>query len=95
MSKGKTTYLLFYKYTDSTEDRDWSELGHELVEEIELDDITSLMKRNGVTECVDNDLSTWEKWSKGQGKLMEARNVKVRPIKIVEAWSYQPDREAK
>lgn len=86
-----STYLLLYKYfNDETPC-----LTTEIVTEPELEDITALMKNHGLTAWTQERINNWEQWAIGQGKLVETRDVTVKPMKIVEAWSWQPERDSK
>ena len=88
----KNKYIIVTWYNDESSDypSQWSfETLHEFVTDSQLNDITKLMKQFGIRQWVnDPETITEANWRQGDGSLIEFRNVLIKPIKVVEEWSY-------
>lgn len=88
-------YMLITWYHDTSSDyeKHWHfETQIDFVTSKQLDDIAQLMKDNFITQWVkDPETVTLDTWKQGDGALVEFRNVTVKPVKIVETWSYKSE----
>lgn len=95
MSKDSNKYMLITWYHDESSDyqSQWSfESQIDFVTSEQLDDIAQLMKDNFITQWIkDPETITKETYKYGDGAIVEFRNVTVKPVKIVESWSYKPE----
>lgn len=77
-------YILVYWYWDGSGDH-----AATFVTDTQLDNITQLMKKYGITQWVkDPEKIDKSNFTAGDGALVEFRNLTVKPVKIVESWSY-------
>lgn len=83
-------YMLVYWYWDGSSDHPASfDTAFEYVTDKQLDDITQLMKDYGIKQWVkDPETINSSTYTDGDGSLVEFRNLIVKPMKIVESWSY-------
>lgn len=88
-------YMLVTWYWDTMSDY---ERHHSFETEIrfitseELDNISKVMKDNFVKQWVTNpETVTEETYKDGDGAIIEFRNVTIKPVKVVESWSYQSE----
>lgn len=91
---GDDKYILITWYMDDL--GDYSpifETSFTYVSEGELGDIKALMREHRVERWVkDPEKVTEKNWKKGDGSIIEYRNIEIKPIKIVEAWSYSREK---
>lgn len=85
-------YILIHWYWDTSSDYESNhsfETEFNFVTDKQLSDITNLMKDYGIKNWVkDPEIITAHNYKDGDGSLVEFRNLTVKPIKIVESWSY-------
>lgn len=89
MSKHDKYILIHWYMADGGDHADYFEMDMDFVTGAQLNDITKLMKDYGIKQWVKDPETVTEKTFKtGDGSLIEYRNLTVKPIKIVESWSY-------
>lgn len=88
-------YILVTWYWDTSSDYERNhsfETEFEFVTDAQLKDISALMKDYNIKQWVkDPHTITAKNYQDGDGSLVEYRNIDIKPVKIVEAWSYKPE----
>jgi hypothetical protein len=95
MARSANKYILLTWYWDTSSDYERHhsfETEFEFVTGEQLDDIKQLMTDHRIKQWVtDPETITAKNWKEGDGAIIEFRNVTIKPVKIVETWSYQPE----
>lgn len=89
MSKHNKYILVRWYMADGGDHADYFEEELNFVTSKQLDDITQLMKDFDIKQWVkDPETITEKNFKYGDGSLVEYRNLTIKPVKIVESWSY-------
>lgn len=89
MSKHNKYILIRWFWADGGDHADYFDVEFEFVTNKQLENITQLMKDYGIKRWIkDPETINDSNFKDGDGSLVEFRNLTVKPIKIVESWSY-------